>query len=48
MPGETSATGSIASTSGQVKKTTRSRQNKVPGLLGAKFFDNKIPLKKKV
>ncbi|KAA8538893.1 hypothetical protein F0562_025585 [Nyssa sinensis] len=48
MPAERSTADKSESTSSQVTNTGRCRENNKLGILAAKFFDEKIPLKKKL
>ncbi|KAM7526641.1 hypothetical protein LguiA_016543 [Lonicera macranthoides] len=48
MPLERSSATTFELASSQPTKTGRQRQNNTPGVLGTKFFDSKIPLKKKL
>ncbi|XP_039162166.1 sterol 3-beta-glucosyltransferase UGT80A2 isoform X2 [Eucalyptus grandis] len=48
MPGDASTSGKSESDSAQLSRTGQWRQNNKLGLLTAKFFDEKVPLKKKL
>lgn len=48
MPGDASTSGKSESDSARLSRFGQWRQNNKLGLLTAKFFDEKVPLKKKV
>lgn len=48
LPGGSSTPDTSATTSSQHVKPMKNKQNKIHGLLGAKFFDSKIPTRKKL